>query len=172
MQIPRDWYFLGIGLLVLVLCYFMAPHFVWNRTPSFPTGLYRLQDVSQYHRGDLVYFSPPRETLNLAHTRNYIPQAGLFMKEIGAFPGDEYCVVEASGSLPRLTVNGEDCGAVHTYDTHGRPLNPISDCHTVPPGHFLPLASYDRSYDGRYYGPVEFSRIQGLLLPLPFFTRS
>ena len=154
----------GIIVLLLAIRYAPAPRFIYNTTPSFPTGVYQIdREVSSYHLNDLVYFAEPTPQLYIARHRGYLPARGNFMKRIGGLPGDEICI-DAEEKV--LLINGVLRGPVFVEDTIGRPLNPNVGCWVVPSGHFFPFSPYERSYDGRYLGAVPVSSIEGRLVPL------
>lgn len=146
-------------LVLLVAALTSERELVWNATPSYPEGLYRLRVESTYRRGDLVYFRPPSSVRDLLYERTYIPQGGELMKEIVALAGDTYCVTDAS-----FKVRGEPLGPVFVLDSAGRPLPQIRGCHSVPVGHVLVASPHHRkSFDSRYFGTIPTHSIHGSL---------
>lgn len=161
----------GVSLLMLVafvgLCGDSCRHrFIWNASPSFPTGLYQLHPDENVQRGDLVYFDEPTVALQLARARGYMPPRGHFLKIADGFPGDTYCILFLTPNLHLFTLRGEPRGLVETHDSQGRPLPVLRGCHEVPDGHFLPTAPEPRSFDGRYFGTAPITAIRGVARPI------
>lgn len=149
-------------LLFVVVMGAASTSFVWNATPSLPTGLYYLdRSPGQYAYGDLIYFETP--ALALARERKYLPRSAKFAKYIVGMPGDRICIDAQS---QRFSINGYDYGPAYPFDYDMQPLSPIPGCYTVPAGHVLPATPYSRSYDGRYFGAVPMHDIEGVLTPL------
>lgn len=136
-----------------------ASNFVWNATHSFPVGLYYLKKNPELRVGEVVYFSS--KDLSIARERGYIPENGLFMKKIGAMPGQRYCVLK-----DRFQIDGQDYGPVFSHDLQGRALNPKHGCEIISDGMFLPISSHPRSFDGRYIGTQPLKEIKGQLIPI------
>jgi conjugative transfer signal peptidase TraF len=149
-----------VCVLVLLLAALTSERgLVWNATPSYPEGLYRLHDRHAYGIGDLIYFQPPAAVRSLLYERNYIPQGGELMKQVVALAGDTYCVTEET-----FSVRGERLGPVFNLDSAGRPLPQIRGCHEVPLDHVLVASPHHRkSFDSRYFGPIPTNSIHGTL---------
>lgn len=134
-------------------------NFVWNATHSFPVGLYYLKTNPELRPGEVVYFSS--DDVTIARERGYIPKDGLFMKKIGAMPGQKYCVEH-----DRFEIDGQTVGPVFEHDLQGRSLNVKYGCKTVRNGEFLPISDHPRSFDGRYIGTQPLKKIKGQLIPI------
>jgi conjugative transfer signal peptidase TraF len=137
---------------------------ILNRSASMPEGLYLAlpADGARLQRGAIVLFALPPALQPLVYGRGWLPPGTPLMKTLGALAPDRYCV-DANG----LRINGVLRGPVLDTDAAGRPLPQIRGCHTVPEGHFLPLAEqHARSFDGRYIGTLPLSAVRALLHPL------
>ena len=137
-----------------------------NLTDSEPMGLYRLEKFEgSIRRGELIVMSVPTEFHQYVYGRHWLPEGWSLFKHVGAVPGDVYCVTASS-----LTINGVTIGPVYAADAAGLPLPRLRGCRRVPAGHFLPVAvGTDRSFDGRYMGPVKVSAIKGIARPIVTF---
>lgn len=152
--------FVCVSALVLATLAITAEReLVWNATPSYPEGLYRLRPEPSYELGELVYFRPPPFVRSLLYERNYIPQGGQLMKEIVAVAGDSYCVTNQS-----FVVRDRTLGPVFLLDSADRPLPQHLGCAEVPSGHVLVASPHHRrSFDSRYFGPIPTTSIYGTL---------
>jgi conjugative transfer signal peptidase TraF len=140
-----------------------------NDSPSMPTGLY--VRASSESRSSLVVFCPAEPFARLSVERGYRSRGNCgdgaepLAKPIAARPGD---IVELSAT--GLAVNGRLLANTTPLvtDTAGRPL-----CHwpfgryVVAPGTVWVASSYSsRSFDSRYFGPVEASQVREHVRPL------
>src|ERR1035441_1064276 len=97
----------------------------WNRTASYPIGLYRLSK-GQWRRGDLVLIDvvADRETFRLAERRGYVREVYgkdaviRLIKRVVAVEGDRVAV------SARVSVNGHELvnSLVREVDSGGRSL--------------------------------------------------
>jgi conjugative transfer signal peptidase TraF len=122
-------------------------------------------------RANLAEFCPPEPFGGLAIARGYRDAgncrdgAAPLLKPVVARPAD---VVELSDR--GITVNGRilpNTAPIPT-DTKGRPLSPWPfGRHVVQPGTVWVASSFNsRSFDSRYFGPVQISAIRHYLRPL------
>ncbi len=139
-----------------------------NASPSLPIGLYL---VTQDNHARLVEFCPVEPYASLAAARGYRSRgtcpdgAAPFMKRVVAKAGDQVCLA-AKG----ITVNGSLIPNTEprTRDSSGRSLLhwPFG-AYTVVEGHVWVVSSYHaRSFDSRYFGPIQVSSIRNHLRPL------
>jgi conjugative transfer signal peptidase TraF len=153
-----------LGILALALLARDYGKRYWlNTTDSEPVGLYRLERCPvQIGRGDLVLMEVPEPFHRYVYGRRWLPKGWPLVKHVGALAGDTFCVGAIS-----FSVNGKEVGPVYQKDQTGLPLPRLQGCRSIPAGHFLPVASgTPRSFDGRYMGPVEITRILGRLTPI------
>lgn len=140
------------------------PKSYWlNLTGSEPPGLYRMEKGrGEIRRGDLVLMDIPEEFHRYVYGRGWIPEGWPLIKHVGGVAGDLFCVAGSS-----FAVNGAEVGPVFSMDEEGLPLPHLSGCQRIPADRFLPVAvRIERSFDGRYMGPVEIDRIRGKLTPI------
>lgn len=136
-----------------------------NFTASMPRGLYVTYDCAP-KTGDIIQFRPGEDIWRFALERYYVAShtAG-FLKKVMATAGDRVCWKDS-----QIAVNGEIMGRVSATDSRGRLLGHAPECITLGPDQLLPLApDFEKSYDGRYFGPIRASHIQSCARPLLTF---
>jgi len=170
---------LGWAISLLVLAFgggalFLALAAVWagvrlNDSPSMPTGLY--VRTSSESRSSLVVFCPAEPFARLSVERGYRSRGNCpdgaepLAKPIAARPGDNL-ELSAAG----MAVNGRVLPNTVPLvkDTAGRPLShwPFGK-YVVAPDTVWVASSYSpRSFDSRYFGPVEASQVREHVRPL------
>lgn len=127
-----------------------------------PRGLYYTFDCEP-QRGDLIQFRPSEQDWNFALERGYVaPRTKGLLKEVAATSGDLVCWNET-----HILINGQEAGLVAATDSKGRILDHPRGCSMILSEELLPLAfRTDRSYDGRYFGPIKRTSITKCLSPL------
>jgi conjugative transfer signal peptidase TraF len=152
--------------VIQVLSYPSGRHFILNLTGSEPRGIYFLKTFDgALHRGDLVFMKCPLGFEKFIYGRKWLPDGWPLLKTVRGIPGDSFCVSETD-----VSVEGKRFGPVYSFDRQGFPLPVIRGCRTVPPSHFLPIATgLDNSFDGRYFGAVHNSLIIGRAMPIISF---
>ena len=142
----------------------------WNRTASYPIGLYRLSK-GQWRRGDLVLIDvvADREAFRLAEKRGYVREVYgkdaviRLIKRVVAVEGDR---VDVSA---KVSVNGHELvnSLVREVDSGGRLLPHEAIGGLVRPGEVWVMSDFsDRSFDSRYFGAVPTTFIEGRLRPV------
>lgn len=141
-----------------------------NATPSVATGLYV---VTSDQDAPFVEFCPPEPFGTESVQRGYRRSKPLtcadggeaLLKPVVAHAGDVVGV-----SVEGLRVNGQAVAntAARSHDTFGRPLRPWpAGSYTVQYGTIWVASSYSsRSYDSRYFGPVNLTAVRHHLKPL------
>jgi conjugative transfer signal peptidase TraF len=89
----------------------------------------------------------------LAARRGYLPSSVPVIKRIAALYGDRVC---ARGD--RLWVNGRLIAARQGADAAGRPLEGWQGCRMLG-DEVLLLGDSARSFDSRYFGPIDRTRV-------------
>jgi conjugative transfer signal peptidase TraF len=157
---------LGVAISVFAICGLIGLRI--NSSPSLPIGLYV---TTEEGGANLAEFCPAKPFGDLAIARGYrdagnCPDgAAPLLKPVIARPTD---IVELSDR--GLTVNGRILPntAPMSTDTSGRPLSAFQfGRHVVQPGTVWVASSYNpRSFDSRYFGPVQSRAIRHYLRPL------
>jgi len=145
-----------------------------NTTPSFPLGLWRIEELSREVRvGDTLFICPPANSpaIELARERLYLP-AGLcdggmapLIKTVAALPGQ---LVTIEGN--QVAIDGELLAhsSIQAKDGQGRPLTAYAGG-IVPAGDIFVHSDYVASYDSRYFGPIPAGGVLGLATPVFIF---
>lgn len=160
----------GGALLVLAGGAYLAGAKV-NTTKSIPVGLYWKSDAP-VEKGAYVMFCPPKVGVFAdAKERGYIAGGfcdgdyGYMMKRVLAAKGDEVSVADDG-----VRVNGEllPHSVPVKADPAGRPLPRYqSDRYTLGTSEVLLMSDVsDKSFDARYFGPVNRSQITTVIRPV------
>jgi len=142
----------------------VGPTVLINETPSEPVGLYRLirHHVSEYRRGMYVVFPVPSELRALVYGRHWLKDGVPFLKEVLGLEGDHVCIF-----TDRLEINERVIGPVFRVDSAGQPLPQHPGCFAIESGCFFAASQYfEKSFDGRYFGPLPLSSLTGEARPL------
>lgn len=140
-----------------------------NFTPSYPLGLWRIDEIGRGAMvGDLVFICPP-VTLDfkIAFERGYIRRGlcpGRFsplIKTVVATEGQSVDIGDHVSVDGRPLAHSE----VRRNDAEGRALSPWPGG-TVPSGHLYLHSDFVGSFDSRYFGPVPASGLLGLAVPV------
>ena len=144
-----------------------------NLTTSIPTGLYQLERGPIRH-GTIVLVCLPAPISAFAHARGFIPRGSCsdgnapIGKTVAAVQGDTVDV-----SPIGIAVNGRALLRSHalTFDSSNRPLHPFpSGRHFVRNGTvWLVSSTSSRSFDSRYFGPVDINSVVARIRPLLTF---
>lgn len=141
--------------------------FIWNDTYSVPKGLYMIVPLGELSCGDYVVFSGTDDVRNLAIERGWIDEEEMFLKRVGALPGDSYKVDPVT---KMFYVNRIYKGMVRNKDSDGRELpHRVKGVQVVPQDTFLPVGESSKSFDGRYYGTQPISTIRLKVVPVVTF---
>ena len=160
---------IGLAALTAVLAPWGMGYRV-NWTPSYPSGIYRLDRGAEARKGMLVLFCPPDgPVFREAKLRGYLSSGRCpghyapLLKRLVATAGDRVKVAEdgvwVNGvALPKSRPLGRDLA--------GRPM-PMAAGGTMPTGWVWLMSEYAAgSFDSRYFGAIEASRIQGTVKPV------
>lgn len=162
---------------VTVICLFIGVAIAYiaglriNTTRSIPLGLYRLS-TNPIEKGAYVLFCPPlRPAFDLAKERGYIGPGfcpggyGYMMKRVFAVQHDVVSVSDEG-----VTVNGHLLllSTPIDADSNGQPLPHYRlDQHVLGTTEWLLMSdSNARSFDARYFGPIESNHIRSVIHPL------
>ena len=144
----------------------------YNRTPSLPGGFYseRAYGGVAAEVGDLVMFCLPPDVTAYGMSRGYLRKGGCpggaspLGKAVIAVAGDTVVVGASS-----VAVNGREVPHSEPLreDSRGRAIAPGYGEVVLEEGQVFVLSNYHgRSFDSRYYGPVEDTLIRGKLMPI------
>lgn len=136
-----------------------------NLTPSYPLGLWRIEQLWRDPTvGDLVFIcAPTTPAFTTALERGYI-RRGLcpgwlspLIKTIAAVPG-QHVEIGRSVSIDGAPLRHSE---IQKTDSEGRVLSPWQGG-TVPPGYLYLHSDFLGSYDSRYFGPISGAGLIGV----------
>ena len=159
----KSWVFvtaIGVAFVAISATQIVPKRFVWNASPSVPTGLYWITNGTP-KRGDIVLVELSEPYRTVADQRGYLPKNLPALKRVRALSGDEVCRIGR-----KIWINGATVSVAQLHDFHGLKLPEWSGCHTLKPGEIFLLTDHPKSFDGRYFGPVDRSAIIGIAHPL------
>ena len=150
----------GISLLVFGWVFDPLDRLIWNRTASTPTGLYWLSD-ELFNHGRWVVVSSQSDIAGWAETRGYVGNDWPLLKQIAGMPGDEIC---RTGD--EIRINSEPVAIAKTVDSSDRMLPVWEGCSVLQSDEVFLLTAHPASLDGRYFGPIKQSDLDGIAIPL------
>lgn len=158
-----------LSLLVIIPGSFIVrtygPDVRINYTPSMPKGLYRIKPLPPaitLHKGDIILYPVPEEVEAIIYGRHYLRRGVPLMKPIAALAGDKVCIDHHT-----LTINQVAIGRVFDVDSNGEVIPHKEGCYILKAGQILPISTYyERSFDGRYHGPISKKMLIGIAEPL------
>lgn len=133
-----------------------GPRLIWNASASMPIGLYVLEARPAIARGDIVAAALAPDEAELADRRRYLPRGVPVIKRAAGIPGDLVCAARSE-----VTVNGTVAALRQQADGQGRALPFWEGCLVLDRQTYLLLGEGARSFDSRYFGPVEADRFLG-----------
>lgn len=138
-----------------------------NLTPSIPTGLYIRQFMGELKKGDVVVYRPNQLALDIGLENGYIKSSQeLFIKNVGLVGGGSYSI---DSETRAFVVDGRHVGESLEFDSNGRMMPFSPGTYQLHDDEFLPVGTADRSFDGRYTGPVPRENIVCKVVPLIIF---
>ena len=150
----------GISLLIFGSIFDPLDRLIWNRTESAPTGLYWLSDDPFTH-GRWVVVSSQSDSAQWAETRVYVGKDWPLLKQIAGMPGDEIC---RNGS--EIRINNQLVAVAKTVDSSGRTMPVWEGCSILQADQLFLLTPHPASLDGRYFGPIKQTDLDGVAIPL------
>ena len=86
-----------------------------------------------------------------------------FLKKVGAVSGEKYSI---NADTLIFEIEGEYIGKVFEKDNVGHELPKMRGEFEVPKDSVLPIATSERSFDGRYSGAINKSQIKAHVIPI------
>ncbi len=160
----------GFGLAAVGISAFVEviPRVIFNPSPSAPTGFYRVYEVGELRRGDLVLAHVPEPYRSLVVERSYLSKDIPLIKRIAALSGDHVCYRNGADFINEIAV-----AVPLETDGMGRPMPIWKGCRTLQDHEFFTvMTDVNTSLDSRYFGPLELSLIIGKLEPVWLMDQS
>ena len=147
---------LGIGLALFGAVFTPQDRLIWNRTGSAPQGLYWLSD-EPFTKGSWVVVSARSADAQWAEEQGFVGWDWPLLKQIAGLPGDEICRTDR-----QILINGTVAGEARLRDSSGRDLPSWEGCVVLGQDQLFLMNAHPDSLDGRYFGPVETSDLDGV----------
>ena len=164
------WVFSLIGLLVVLVLAFHLAGIRYNVSESYPSGLYRVDKGRFPKVGELTLFClPENQYTELAKERFYLKEGFCssgtlpMTKRLVGIPGDVILKTKTG-----ISVNGQleiENTKSLTTDSFGRSL-PLYLGGELSQGMYFLISEHSpKSWDSRYFGPVNGNHIIGAITP-------
>jgi conjugative transfer signal peptidase TraF len=153
-----------LGVLTVVLASLVRSPYrlVYNPSESAPRGWYGVGLSRDLTVGRFVLVRLPDAVARLADERRYLPRSVPLLKRVAAVSGQRVC--ERNGVVE---IDGGPVARAKTRDGVGRRLDAWSGCRTLADGElFLMSQTNDSSFDSRYFGPIDHTRVIGRAVPV------
>lgn len=151
---------IGVALVSVSATHFVPKWLVWNASPSVPTGLYWITYRTP-KRGDIVLVELSEPYKTIADQHGYLPKNLPALKRVRALSGDDVCRFGRT-----IFINSEAISVAQLHDSRGLKLPEWRGCRTLKPHEVFLLTDNPKSFDGRYFGPVDRNAITGIAHPL------
>ena len=166
----------------------------YQHSESLPQGFYLILPLHKnITRNEILVFTPPPTILPFLQSRGWLVPGDWLMKKAMGLPGDWVCIrpnldtnlspklnadlnrnpnlspLTASNPLgtDTLWINAEPIGPILTQDKNNLPLPHLSFCRKLAHNEYFLMSTYiSRSFDSRYFGPVDPSLIKGRAIKL------
>jgi len=161
----------GVTILLFILIWLVyAAGIRLNTTPSIPVGVYRLTNETLVKGAYVLFCPPPAAVFDMAKARGYLGAGycpggyGQLIKKILAVQDDVVSIgtdgVRVNGQLLPLSAPIKADGA-------GRSMPDYKATRVLGSTEVLVMSdSHSGSFDGRYFGPIQRSQIQGVIRPI------
>ena len=168
-RICRNIAIFGIDVLLFGLACYAAGARV-NTSTSLLLGLYWKSNTPM-EKGDYVLFCPPQQSVfDTAKTRGYIGAGfcpggyGYMMKQVLAVNGD---VISINDDGVRVNDELLPLSKPFKADDNGQPLPHVQYISTLGGSDVLLMSQVNqKSFDGRYFGPINRSQIKDVIRPI------
>ena len=124
------------------------------------SGLFWLSD-DPFTRDRWVVVSSQSAVSEWAEARGYVGKNWPLLKQIAGMPGDEIC---RNGT--EILLNDKPVAVAQDVDSTGRILPVWSGCSMLEAGELFLLTPHPASLDGRYFGPIKQTDLDGVAIPL------
>jgi conjugative transfer signal peptidase TraF len=147
---------------VLIACVIMPvrERLIWNRTQSAPIGLYWRSDGPLTLNGWAVV-SARSEAGQWSSSHGFVGSDWPLIKRIRGLPGDQICRENET-----ILINQTVVAEALVQASSGLELPRWQGCHVLKSGQVFLLNDHPRSLDGRYFGVMKESDLDGVAILL------
>lgn len=131
---------------------------LFNHSPSIPTGFY-VRSASELEVGAVVTVRARDVATVEAARRHYDGETDRFIKRVAAVAGQDVC---SDGQT--LRIDGVEVARVFVAAGRDAPAGWVG-CRRLAADEILLLGDSADSFDGRYWGPVSASLVEGVWRP-------
>ncbi|MGD9108708.1 MAG: S26 family signal peptidase [Gammaproteobacteria bacterium] len=148
-----------ITLKIVVNWLYHRGYFItYQATTSMPKGFYFISPAKVLYKGDIVLFRPPDEIVRFLIEEKWLPKSGLMLKYVFALSGDYVCQ-----DKKWIYINHHRVAPIYNEYAHGKKIPNSYFCGKLAKNQYLLMSiQVKRSFDGRYFGPVDRTRIIGV----------
>ena len=155
--------FIPVVAIGVTSAFDMPTKLVYNGSASAPIGFYWIDQVP-VSRGDAVLIRLPEHVRDLVVSRQYLPPNVPLIKRVMGIKGDKIC---RRGQ--EILINNVTVVIALNVDDQGQKLPIWSGCTTLGLDSFFLFQSHPKSFDGRYFGPINRALIIGRARKLKIF---
>lgn len=131
-------------------------------SPSMPMGWYYYKPIQHLQRDQWVSLKAPDFAERYLQQNHLVPHSGVLIKAIAAVPGDFVCQQDL-----QLTINHRVVATLLQQDRFHHAISQRAFCRYLSFNEYMVLGIRDpRSYDSRYFGPVNRDRLLSQAIPL------
>lgn len=135
---------------------------VYNPSESAPRGWYSVHLPHFMVVDAFVLVRLPDAVARFADERRYLPRSVPLLKRVAAVSGQRVC--ERDGVVE---IDGKRVTRAKRLDGASRALNAWTGCRLLVEGElFLLSVTADSSFDSRYFGPIDYTRVIGRAVPV------
>lgn len=128
---------------------------IYNHSPSVPPGFY-VRTGAPVSVGAFVTVRARDVAPDEAHSRQFEDASDRFIKRVAATNGQSVC-----GDGASILIDGVEAMAIYQSEDRPAPSGWVG-CRTLRADEVLLLGDTADSFDGRYWGPVSVSLIEGV----------
>lgn len=139
-----------------------VPVIVTPTSPSVPPGVYLVLEGEAWDRGAVVLFEPPADARMQLEALTGKASERLWAKVVGGVSGDEVCASRAGVTVNGVLLEAVDAPAAGQLELRG--------CEIVGAHDIYLVGIHSRSYDSRYWGPIDVSRVRARLRRLDWLS--
>jgi conjugative transfer signal peptidase TraF len=149
--------FIILLAMVINLIKNLGYHLVYCPSKSVAPGIYLITPIKEISRFDLVEATPPNKILSFIKDKHWLGEKSTILKYVFAIPGDYLCLRDE-----QIVINHHKVGHIHKFYAPNKRLPQTKFCGKIPDNQYLLLSTMsERSFDGRYFGPVSRQNILG-----------
>tara|TARA_R110002110_G_scaffold55781_1_gene159080 strand:+ start:133 stop:627 length:495 start_codon:yes stop_codon:yes gene_type:complete len=149
--------------IVVALAFELPTKIVYNASASAPIGFYWIDQVP-VSLDDTILVRLPEHVRKLVESRQYLPPNVPLIKRVVGIDGYKIC---RRGQ--EILINSVTVAVALIEDDQDRKLPVWDGCIILGPDSFFLLQSHPKSFDGRYFGPVDRTLIIGRARKLQIF---